>query len=896
MLQRSILLIMLIGALLLASCGRPAPPEPPSPQPPTAAPVSPTLPDTSPTSAPTDQPATLPTAAPPVAIGELAPLDVTLPAGFTPATGDGFADFVLPAVSTEARVRAPAIAPDLGNVELTVLLSPEQQARVAANGFVVSPGETKEFYELYERARYDNVPVFVTSDSLLHVYHLLFDKTLRSAETQAFIPMLSRLDLELLKTSLAQYEELADTGWGEAARRNAAYFAIAVKLLNPDWPIPEGLRDLAEPDLASIAAAAGMAPSAIFPAYPMGEDWSQYVPRGHYTKSEALKRYFTAMMWHGRMTFRVENAIETQQAALLTLAFQQTSVDGLPAASVWEGIYEPTVFFVGRSDDLTPPEYATALAAAYGDVATPRDLLDEAKFAAFQTAAAKLRPPQILGMVTFPDSPLESTQGLRLMGQRFVPDAFVFQQLITRQVPERGLPRSLDFFAALGSDRALQHLEALGDTQLTNYSENMQALRDIFAGYDEEVWTQNLYWSWIHSLRPLLDPPDTGYPQFMQSEAWLDKQLTTALGSWTELKRDTILYAKQVYAERGYDSLQPPEPERPRGYVEPVPLLYARIAALSRMTIDGLAQRGLLAEADQVALEAMERIALQLQTMAEKQLRGEPLSDEEYEFIRFYGAEIEGLTFAADDEAFYGGRGGTPAGGDPLQAAIVADIATNPAAGVVLENATGRIFEIYVVAPVEGQLVLTKGGVFSHYEFEQPLGERLTDEAWRAQLDAGAAPPLANWTDSYIEQQHQAGMLADQIRAFNQKLIEAFWYTDVERVAPFLGEAELTDTANYIAGLETENQFVGSKLLSLQFRSFDFEDAGNAIVTTRERWSDELYRGSPYFGEQQQRGEPERIGVRPPYELDVTYTLQRQGDTWLITRIVLDPPAPPAWE
>ncbi len=818
-----------------------------------------------------------------------------LPAGFRPVEEPGFAPFQPPPVRVEARVQAEPAAADLSNVFLSVPLSPEQRARVAANGFVVSPGETKEFYELYERARYDNIPVFVTSDSLLHVYHLLFDKTLRRAEMTAFIPMLKRLDAELLRTSVAQYEALVGTPWADAAHRNAAYFAVALKLLDPDWEIPAGLRDLAEPDLAAIAAHDRIGPSAIFPGIePPGEDWSQYVPRGHYTKNDDLKRYFRAMMWHGRMTFRASETLETQQAALLTLAYQRTSVDGLPADQVWAGIYEPTVFFVGRSDDLTPREYGEALAAAYGAVSDPRELLDPAKFAAFQAAVKELRPPQIMGMAT--GDPLEKTKGLRLMGQRFVPDAFVFQQLVHGKVPFRMLPRSLDFFAAIGSDRALLHLENLGDTALPKYRANMDELRATFAGYDEATWTQNLYWSWIHSLRPLLEPAGEGYPAFMRSEAWLDKQLTTALGSWTELKRDTILYAKQVYVERGYDALQPPEPERAKGYVEPAPELFARVAGLSRMTIEGLAARGLLAEEDRALLEAMERLATRLQTMAEKQLRGEALSAEEYELIRFYGAEIEALTFAADDDAFYQGRGGIPAGGEDLQAAVVADIATNVPGNVVLENAVGRVFEIYVVAPIEGRLVLTKGGVFSHYEFTQPLSDRLTDEAWRARLDAGEAPPLASWTESFMVAGNAAEPLATTIRRFNERLVEAVWYTDAERVAEYLGPEELADTRVYIAGLEQAGQFVGSKLLGLQFRSFDFVDADNAVVTTRESWSDELYRGSPYFEDQIEQGEPVRIGVRAPYTLDVTYTLRREGEGWRITRIVLDPPAPPAWQ
>lgn len=862
----------------------------------------------SPSAAPSN--AAAPSAAPDQPIGALAPIDAPIPASFTGADSATFAGFNPPAVEIGAIVETPAIAADLSNVELSVILSPEQRERIARNGFAVSPGETKEFYELYERARYDYVPIFVTSDSLLHVYHLLFDKTLRRAETGFFIPMLTQLDWAMLQTSVAQYEELRGTPWAEAARRNAAYFAVPVKLLNPDWPVPEGLRDLVDPELEQIAAHSAIAPSTIFPAYPLGEDWSQYVPRGHYTKSEELQRYFRAMMWHGRMTFRAADATETRQAALLTLAFKQTKVDGRPAEALWSGIYEPTVFFVGRSDDLTPQEYDGALTTAYGQIDSAAALLDDARFAAFQAEIEKLRPPEILGMVIWRDDPngRDDTKGLRFMGQRFVPDAFVFGELIDQRVPNRWPPKALDFFAAIGSERALEHLEQSGDTAVPRYSEQLDKLRAAFAEYDEQVWTQNLYWSWIHSLRPLLEPVDERYPQFMRSDAWQDKQLTTALGSWTELKRDTILYAKQVYAEMGAGALPPPTPEPPKGYVEPVPEVFARIAALTQMTIDGLDQRGLFAgaeglqpeqqvltTADRQALEAMATIARRLQTMAEKQLRGEALSEEEYQFIRFYGGEIEKLTFAASDEGVYPGLGGGspspgsgPAGGEELQAAVVADVATDPN-GQVLEEGVGRIFEIYVVAPIEGRLVLTKGGVFSHYEFTQPLSERLTDEAWREMLDAGNAPPLAAWTDSFMVEQNSARPLAETITRFNDALVSALWSTNLGPVEPFLIGAELDDTRAYIEQLQAEGQFVGMKRLSLQFLSFDFQDEQHATVATRELWTDELYRGSPSF---ERTSEPELVGRRAPYEVTVTYTMERGAESWQISRVVTRPDLP----
>ncbi|GAH96290.1 unnamed protein product, partial [marine sediment metagenome] len=75
-----------------------------------------------------------------------------------------------------------------------------------------------------------------------------------------------------------------------------------------------------------------------------------------------------------------------------------------------------------------------------------------------------------------------------------------------------------------------------------------------------EEWKQNLYWRWLYALLPLLEEnKDVDLPCFIQSPAWVDKELQTVLGSWTELRHDTILYAKQSYTMAGKG--MPPEPK-----------------------------------------------------------------------------------------------------------------------------------------------------------------------------------------------------------------------------------------------------------------------------------------------------------------------------------------------
>lgn len=173
------------------------------------------------------------------------------------------------------------------------------------------------------------------------------------------------------------------------------------------------------------------------------------------------------------------------------------------------------------------------------------------EFAELVKLAKKLDPPQINSIpILTAMSPSErdgQVKGFRFMGQRFTVDASIFQRLVASEVPGRGLPKGLDIPAAMGSDEALELLDTMGETKYEKYSENMAKMKKHIAGLGQKTWTQNLYWGWLYSLLPLTEEKPEGYPIFMRNEAWARKQLNTYLGSWTELKHDTILYAKQVY-------------------------------------------------------------------------------------------------------------------------------------------------------------------------------------------------------------------------------------------------------------------------------------------------------------------------------------------------------------
>ena len=681
----------------------------------------------------------------------------------------------------------------------------QDDTRLLGGGFTVvrnpyDPGED-DITALYKRLKDDEVPVFVTTDSLLHLYHIQFDESLRQIEERQFYDLAWNISKRLADANIRGYES-AEGDEKEAYRRNIAYFTVALNLLEPkttqycvdgDWEcLSAGDKfDKAEyeryalrgfpccssdnrqvkcevceypvqgdvyNEVSLIDAHQGFEKSPIFR---YKEDYSQYTPRGHYTRSEKLRNYFRAMMWYGRMSFLLKKSdivsegdarIQTVQASLIA-----AQIAGDPQVkTMWDRIYGVTGFYVGFSDDLGPYEYREAADKVFGD--GRRDMSGDG-YARLKAELAAYRSPKIYGgtgdCVIMPpfrpedaDRCLEDTKGFRLMGQRFIPDSYMFQNLVfpytgdytgsgaafTYCGPGRCFPRGLDVMSLLGSRRAAGILRETGDASYVNYTSAYLRLDGEFGNFTEAEWNRNLYWSWLYALKPLLAEYGSGYPTFMQSNAWQEKELTTALASWTELRHDTILYAKQSYTMKAGSAFRP-EPEKPVvGYVEPVPEFYGRLLALTKMTSKGLGEMDVLDDESKARLMRLEDILSRLEGMSVKELENRELSQDDYEFIKDFGDSVNGVISDVDEKA--------------KKTTIVADVHTDSNTESVLEEGVGYVDMMLVAYKVpDGRVILGAGPVFSYYEFKQPMADRLTDENWREML-ASNPPNKPEWQTS----------------------------------------------------------------------------------------------------------------------------------------------------
>jgi hypothetical protein len=706
---------------------------------------------------------------------------------------------------------------NLAEAESAFGLNGNQEQVLAQNGFVVIPWRGDDIVEPYKSLKEQGIPVFVTSDTLLHLYHIQFNEILKRVEEEEFFDELINMSFAMMDRSIQDYRSFTDADLKEAARRNVAYFAVALKLLqtptegydeekarqeierwNEEHPwdtrqfeplkkvtlaVPSYVADEVAQEIENIEAHENFKPSAIFnspdSSNPYNEDYSQYVPRGHYTRSEALKRYFKAAMWYGRMAFLLKGGpdalvseedarLATIQASLISAELPNVMVDNVSCWAIWNRIYSVTSFFVGTADDLTLYEYLDAIEKVFGTEFDAIQLANEEGLLSLKAELAQMRNPQIYGgsgvcLVAPPVTKeklyecLADTKGMRFMGQRFVPDSYMFQNLVFPAVgmyagqdepftmkmtvlgPTRCFPRGLDVMAVLGSERAYDILKADGDTEYqgedTSYDKQLDDLREQFSALTEEDWNLNLYWAWLYALKPLLEDYGQGYPTFMQTEAWKDKELQTVLASWTEFRHDTILYAKQSYTPAATSA--PPQPKPVVGYVEPVPEFYSRMLALTAMTKEGLSRLDALNQEEKTRLESLESILERLIQISVEELEGKELSQSDYEFISNFGQQLDSIVVGVEAEG--------------KETTMIADVHTdaNPPQQV-LEEGVGYVdLALVAYAVPDGRTILGAGPTLSYYEFKHPVSERLTDEQWKETLEQSQQPARPNWIDSF---------------------------------------------------------------------------------------------------------------------------------------------------
>ena len=658
-----------------------------------------------------------------------------------------FADYEwVPLLTDATPYGGPATPTSLDDVLLVDTqqehLTADARAMLERQGFAAEVAYGAYFHNVYKGAAYEYQPLFVTTDAIYHSWHLVFDKILRNTEQQHLLPILERLLTAAVPAARLQQQQLAGTALATDAERATAYFEAAAELLGLGLGTTSD-RATAEVELARQAAGVTTSPisgvsECQFPERFDGcVDYSLFLPRGHYTRSADLQRYFAGMSLLGQEFFGLAGPAEAVVPGLLV-----TRVLAADAAVLadWYALYEPTAFLVGLADDVTPPEVAaTADAVVPGWRDDPTQLvgMDTAELAAALLAA-------------HPTTIDPERAGIRVMGARFTVDAYILDQLAWPNVGTEARKRvdvsALDVAAALGSPLARATQLAAGEADYQHYESQLAAMTALVAERQPVDWAGTVYDAWLAALEPQLATRSAAYPDFMRTEAWAAKALQTALASYTQLKHDTILYAKQGSAGEG-EGPEPP-PFEPRHWVEPDPVAFGRMTSAASLLRDGLSERAIISDDDADLLDSFIELSGWLGGIAARELNGDVATDTENERLGSIGSELEYLWFASADTATVEG---VPVASYEDSDAVVADIYRS--SFFYLELGTGNVDAIYVIVPLgDGRFELAVGGISSYYEFRRPTSElRLTDEEWRQLLrQEPAAVPRPAWQVPFL--------------------------------------------------------------------------------------------------------------------------------------------------
>jgi hypothetical protein len=568
---------------------------------------------------------------------------------------------------------------------------------------------------------------------------LIFDRMLQDIEEKKILPSVTKMSEALAAAAEKEYKAAPSTpaGLHEASLRNLIYFSVAAKLFNPSFAVPAAARSQAESLVKRIQSAAGTLPSEENPVGPDEEDFTQYKVRGHYERNQALQQYFRGMMWFGRRSFVLSDQTQTVAAILLPAIVAEAHQE-----HVFETVDALTTYLIGRQDKYTLAGYRSVNRKVFG-TETPgfsqlSSNLDQ-NLAAFQQSAwSDLPPPRIVSVQTGPiakqEDRLRKSAGLKFLGQRYVLDAYLLNQLTSPSVGSndnpRNLPSALDVMMLLGSKAATDTQQKIQkENRWPNYDRQVDKLKAATA--EQLAKPATFYDHWLYALKTLYLP--TGSKQmFASGEPWQYKSLNTGLASWTELKHDTILYAEQSAAEMGDgDEFEIPAyaPPGPKGYVEPNPALFKQLGRSIDEMLPALKRADFITEEYVDKFTSFRDLARRAEAIAQKEVAGEMIGREDFDWISNVQYSFDSTLLLPRDANLISDR-------SLLQMALIADVATDAFDGKVLEEGIGSPQRIVVVVKdAYGGTRLTVGFVYSWYEFAS--ARRWNDSEWKKPIYSG---------------------------------------------------------------------------------------------------------------------------------------------------------------
>lgn len=474
-------------------------------------------------------------------------------------------------------------------------LSPQDIAQLEKDKILITNVAYKQIFTAYK----SNLPVFITSDSLLNAYHVLFEASFKQFEMEKAkqLPGL----LSHMVENLGHLEGVLQCDpevMVNANKRSQLVIGIALKLIDDSFSFKDKeLNAILNLEIENILEAKEVEMpewlgDSAFSFYAL--DYSRYKPRGFYTQNEELSRYFRAISWLQSIPFR--SNIDEEFASFLMIS-SSILVDGKNEPYTFAKYREvesnqPADPFGGYSGRPDRPElhdqfrdffssYESLIGLFHGpNLISVAYCIDDIRFDQSDLNTIREQVQQELGIPDpellvndlnrFPPSEQELLQRIdyHVISSYNSPSSILFDRTMNIIHSGRAYPQGVEVAAALGSNFACQYLLETKKVKVLKMVEYSKPLFDRYG----------LYGEYLKLLKTLVDAPEHDAPVLFGSEAWQRKSCQTVLASWAQQKHTFALHDTKAVYFRSMMGIDPV----PKGFIEPDPMFFSQMKTLAQ--------------------------------------------------------------------------------------------------------------------------------------------------------------------------------------------------------------------------------------------------------------------------------------------------------------------------
>lgn len=640
------------------------------------------------------------------------------------------------------------------------------------NGFVVRnpPKHGWNFSATYLEIFKNDLPVFISSDSILHAFHANYEFIMNILEVYYFSQILENIIEGMLENLKELYEILDTNGPLRKCCEDVDLFLTTTLSLLTSTPCSPIFGSNNGSSIVQAVLNYKVTEINIF-GKERQIDFSKFRPTARYTTQKELTHYFHAMMWCSiELEIGGEEMNERELGAavvlytVLTLSQKgNTNVPNLE--TIWNQFNSFLESIIGFSNCVNFLQFGNILHST-SKFKNVNGMNSTSALLALHDSI--LQKEELKREYNAKD---EYSRSFAIMGRRFTIDNWATSKVTGKSIQRNNQVRrrtsGVDVaFSVLKNDSAVSIISSrIEDSSANNFRDgvpiqaNIDATRKVIDGLSEEQWNSSLYMSWLGVLRTLSSPFDGNAPQSMKTEAYAIKMLNTQLGSWAQLRHANTLYVD----EDEDDSFSCSYPD---AYVEPVPQFWEAMEEMTRrfsasiqlLSVPELKQRpkwGHERLPKDKLVEFFKRFSkymCNLKEISMAQLESIELTEEQEKFVKGLIVKNNTCCGLGDLDGWYYELFFPYNGGIGLQDAVVSGVFSSKPmlqlsdAGSVLHAGVGQHKLLLICVDKGTETKMYAGPVFNYKELDLPFGTRLGDEGW---IQNGSKIPPPRWTSLY---------------------------------------------------------------------------------------------------------------------------------------------------